>query len=103
ELEGLDSMLQEISSFIDRGVRNLLVVEDDEGQRNSIVELVGAGEDVDVTAVGSAAEALAALDEHPYDCMVLDLKLPETSGFKLLEQLKQEERFSRLPVIVYTG
>jgi CheY-like chemotaxis protein len=99
----LDGMLEEIASFGDRGARNLLVVEDDDDQRRSIVELVGSGDDVDVTAVGSADAALAALEERQFDCMVLDLKLPDTTGFKLLEQLKADERFSRLPVIVYTG
>jgi HAMP domain-containing protein/CheY-like chemotaxis protein/signal transduction histidine kinase len=101
--EGLDRMLDEIRSFIDRDVRHLLVVEDDETQRNSIVELVGSGDDVVVTAVGSAEEAATALQEQPFDCMVLDLKLPETTGFKLLEQLKKNDQFSNLPVIVYTG
>src|SRR6266404_3115387 len=96
-------MLEEISTFIDRSVRSLIVVEDDEDQRNSIVELVGGGDDVEVTAVGSTDEALEQLRERRFDCMVLDLKLPQTSGFKLLEQLKKDERHSRLPVIVYTG
>ena len=103
EKEGLDGMLDEISSFIDKGVRSLLVVEDDDDQRNAIVELVGSGDDVEIVAVGSSDEALSLLGERSFDCMVLDLKLPETSGFKLLEQLKKDERNSRLPVIVYTG
>src|SRR3954451_4637628 len=103
EKEHLDGMLGEISSFIDKGVRSLLVVEDDDDQRNAIVELVGAGDGGEVTAVGSSDEALRLLGERSFDCMVLDLKLPETSGFKLLEQLKKDERNSRLPVIVYTG
>jgi CheY-like chemotaxis protein len=103
EKESLDTMLDDISSFIDTTVRSLLVVEDDQEQRNAIVELVGSGDDVEVTAVGSSDEALALLRERRFDCMVLDLKLPKTSGFKLLEQLKKDERNSRLPVIVYTG
>jgi CheY-like chemotaxis protein len=103
EKERLDSMLDEINSFIDRSIRSLLVVEDDDEQRNAIVELVGSGDDVEVTAVGSSDEALALLAERQFDCMVLDLKLPETSGFKLLEELKKDERNARLPVIVYTG
>jgi signal transduction histidine kinase/CheY-like chemotaxis protein/HAMP domain-containing protein len=101
--EGLDTMLAAIASFIERDVRQLLVVEDDDDQRNSIVELVGSGDDVDVTAVGSAEDAIQALHGRDFDCMVLDLKLPETTGFKLLEQLKKDERFASLPVIVYTG
>jgi CheY-like chemotaxis protein len=78
-------------------------VEDDDDQRNSIVELVGSGDDVDVVAVGSSEEALLQLEAKHFDCMVLDLKLPDTTGFKLLEHLKKDPRFSTLPVIVYTG
>jgi CheY-like chemotaxis protein len=80
------------------------VVEDDERERASIVELVGGDEQgVEVVGVGSGEEALAALEEQHFDCMVLDLKLPRTSGFGLLEKLKSDSRFSQLPVIVYTG
>ena len=100
--EGLDDAFGDIQTFIDR-VKNLLVVEDDSDQRDSIVELVGSGEDVDVTAVSSSEEALAALQAKRFDCMVLDLKLPEMTGFDLLEQLKSDERFASIPVIVYTG
>jgi CheY-like chemotaxis protein len=103
EKEHLDRTFEEIASFIDRGVKSLLIVEDDEAQRNSIAELVGSGDDVDVTAVGSSEEALEQLGQKQFDCMVLDLKLPETSGFKLLEQVKKNEQLSTLPVIVYTG
>jgi CheY-like chemotaxis protein len=99
----LDDTFQQIATFIDRGVKSLLVVEDDDDQRNSIVELVGSGDDVEVTAVGTSEDALAELEEKHFDCMVLDLKLPDTTGFKLLEQLKKDKRFATLPVIVYTG
>jgi hypothetical protein len=103
EKEGLDTMLAGIASFIDRDVRHLLIVEDDDTERNSMVELVGSGDDVDITAVGTAEDAIEVLQSRDFDCMVLDLKLPETTGFKLLERLKQDERFATLPVIVYTG
>jgi CheY-like chemotaxis protein len=101
--EQLDEAFSGIETFIDRAVRNLLVVEDDEKERQAIVELVGSGDDVDVTAVGSSEDALGALEERHFDCMVLDLKLPKMSGFKLLERVKEDERFRTLPVIVYTG
>jgi CheY-like chemotaxis protein/signal transduction histidine kinase/HAMP domain-containing protein len=101
--ERLDEMLRRMAEFAERGVRRLLVVDDDPDQRAAIVELI-TGEDVEVTAVDSSEAALAALDaETRYDCMVLDLKLPRMSGFALLERVKTDERHRGLPVIVYTG
>jgi CheY-like chemotaxis protein len=83
-------------------VKRLLVVEDDEDERTALIELIGGG-DVEVTAVGSGDEALEALHLQQYDCMVVDLKLRQGSGLGLLEQIKQDERCSSIPVIVYTG
>nr|MBA2332158.1 response regulator [Actinomycetota bacterium] len=103
-LEELESVFRGIETFIERAVRRLLVVDDDEAQRQSIIELVGGDGDVEVVAVGSSEAALAALDDAPaFDCMVLDLKLPKMTGFDLLEKVKGDERFRHLPVIVYTG
>jgi HAMP domain-containing protein/CheY-like chemotaxis protein/signal transduction histidine kinase len=101
--EGLEDTFGEIRSFIDRGLKRLLVVEDDESQRQAVVDLIGSDEGVEVTAVGSAEAALEALDLERFDCMVLDLKLPDMGGFTLLEKLKDDERHSSIPVIVYTG
>jgi CheY-like chemotaxis protein/HAMP domain-containing protein len=99
----LEEAFSQISSFLERGVRNLLVVDDEQTQRQSIIDLLGDGEDVQVTAVGSSEEALAELEQHPFDCMVLDLKLPNMQGFQLLERVKTDERFTTLPVIIYTS
>jgi CheY-like chemotaxis protein len=101
--EDLDEAFGNIESFIDRRVRSLLVVEDDPDQRRAVVELIGGGDDVDVIAVGSSEEALEALEQRQFDCMVIDLKLPEMGGFDLLEKLKEDPRHSQTPVIVYTG
>jgi HAMP domain-containing protein/CheY-like chemotaxis protein/GAF domain-containing protein len=101
--EGLEETFGEIRSFIDRGLKRLLVVEDDESQRQAVVELIGGDEEVEVTAVGSGEAALEALELERFDCMVLDLKLPEMGGFTLLEKLKEDERHSSIPVIIYTG
>jgi HAMP domain-containing protein/CheY-like chemotaxis protein len=101
--ERLDEAFSEIASFIDRGVKRLLVVEDDPTQRDSIVELIGSEDDVEITAVGSSEEAASHLEQTHFDCMVLDLKLPKKTGFALLEQVKKDDRFRDLPIIVYTG
>jgi CheY-like chemotaxis protein len=100
--EALDDSFARISTFIDEQVKHLLVVEDDETQRRSMVDLI-AHEDVEITAVGSAEEALRALAERRYDCMVLDLGLRDMSGFELLERVKADPAIRELPIIVYTG
>jgi len=104
-LEALEGVFGGIETFIDRDVRRLLVVDDDEAQRQAIIELVAADStDIEVVAVGSSEEAFAALEnEALFDCMVLDLKLPKMTGFDLLEKVKNDDRFRGLPVIVYTG
>src|SRR4029453_2347887 len=71
--ESLEDTFGAITTFIDQGLRRGLVVEDAEGHRQGRVELIGGEEDVEVTAVGSAEEALEALDLQRFDCMVLDL------------------------------
>jgi signal transduction histidine kinase/CheY-like chemotaxis protein/HAMP domain-containing protein len=98
-----EASLDGIAEFLDRKVRSLLIVEDDEIERNSIVELIGSGDDVDATAVGTSQEALERLEAKHFDCMVLDLSLPDMGGFALLEKIKKDPRFRDIPVIIYTG
>ena len=98
--EALTEALVNIKDFVERGVKNLLLVEDDETQRHSIVDLIG-NSDVCTTAVGTGAAALAALRSGHFDCVVLDLGLPDMSGFELIEQIKLET--AEVPIIVYTG
>jgi len=100
--ESLDAAFSSIRGFIDRKVKSLLVVEDNDVERQSIVELIGNG-DVKTTAVATGAEALAALESQTFDCIVLDLGLADMSGFELLEKMKESPRLSHIPVIVYTG
>jgi len=100
--KAVDEALGRIQSFLERRVRRLLIVEDDEVQRNSIVELIGNG-DVVSRAVGSGEEALEALQSEPYDCVVLDLRLPGMSGLELMKTLRDRPAYRRLPIIVYTG
>jgi len=89
-----------VKGFIERPVKNLLVVEDDQRQRDSIVSLIGNG-DVKSTAVGSGQEALAAMQEKYFDCVVLDLGLPDMTGLELIENMKRQGHTP--PIIVYTG
>jgi CheY-like chemotaxis protein len=83
-------------------MRRVLVVEDNELERLGITTLI-KDESMQVLAVGTAAEALAALMERPYDVVVLDLKLPDLPGIELLRQLTVMPNFHNVPVVVYTG
>ncbi|MBE9179536.1 HAMP domain-containing protein [Oculatella sp. LEGE 06141] len=100
--ETLSAALSSLKGFVERPVKNLLVVEDDETQRLSIVELIG-NSDVSTTAVGSGSAALEALQSGHFDCVVLDLGLPDMNGFELIEQIKQQPNSGYLPVIIYTA
>ena len=100
--EALAEALVGVKGFLERRVKSLLVVEDDPTQRSSIVELIGNG-DVQTTAVGSGEEALAVLAEKHFDCMVLDLGLPDVPGLTLIERIKKDLGLHDLPIVVYTG
>jgi len=99
QLEDVFRKLQEKSS---QQIKRVLLVEDDERQRDSVVQLI-ADEDVQIDAVGSGEEALALLRSEIFDCMIIDLKLPDMQGKELLENMSHEELVSFPPVIVYTG
>jgi HAMP domain-containing protein/CheY-like chemotaxis protein/signal transduction histidine kinase len=100
--DSLLNALASIKEFVERPVKNLLIVEDDTVERESIVELIG-GVDVETTAVGTGAEALEALRSRHFDCLVLDLGLPDIDGFAFIEQVKQDLNLPHLPIIIYTG
>jgi CheY-like chemotaxis protein len=100
--EQLVDALRHLEAKLSQGVRRVLVVEDDERQRDSIRELLTMA-DLQITAVESAGKALAALRSATFDCMVMDLTLPDFSGFELLERMAEQEDVSVPPVIVYTG
>ncbi|HVK95685.1 MAG TPA: response regulator, partial [Noviherbaspirillum sp.] len=94
--------LNRIQHFVTSGNRHLLVVEDEQVQRDAIVRLIG-DVDVQITAVGSGQEALDALERTPFDCMVLDLTLPDIDGFTLLDRIGENEALRTLPVVIYTA
>jgi signal transduction histidine kinase/HAMP domain-containing protein/DNA-binding response OmpR family regulator len=101
--ESLDAAFAHISTFIERSVRRLLLVESDEGQAKEITELVGTGDDVDVTVVASAKAALAELGKGEFDCMVVDVSRPGREGLGLIEKVKRMPSYRTLPVVVYNG
>ncbi|HZS35538.1 MAG TPA: response regulator, partial [Polyangia bacterium] len=101
--DALDGALTHVSRFLERGVKRLLLVEDDATQRKSISALVGEGDDVEITGVPTAEQAIEQLQLHEFDCMVVDLLLPGSDGGKLIEDVKSNPRFRDLPIVVYTG
>jgi hypothetical protein len=100
--EGLDAALERIKAFARPRRKRLLVVEDDAGERRSIEALLGH-DDVDISVAGCGAGALTAMREQSPDCVVLDLRLPDMSGFEVLEAMRDDERLKELPVVVFTG
>ena len=100
--EELEQSLRNLEAVLDRKIKELLLVEDDDNLRRSIERLI-AHDDIAITAVADGAAALAALAGRNFDCMVLDLGLPDMSGFELLRRLRSDKRSATLPVIVYTG
>jgi CheY-like chemotaxis protein/nitrogen-specific signal transduction histidine kinase len=98
----LEAAFDRVIRFTSTQVKQLLVVEDDEVERMSILELLGH-DDIAITAVATGAEALTTLASKPFDCVVLDLRLPDISGFELLEKIRQEPACHDLPIVVFTG
>jgi HAMP domain-containing protein/CheY-like chemotaxis protein/signal transduction histidine kinase len=82
--------------------KRLLVVEDDPGEQLSIEELLGY-DDIDVEIAATGAEAIQAVMQKSFDCVVLDLRLPDMTGFDVLERFRETPSLSNLPVVVFTG
>jgi signal transduction histidine kinase/CheY-like chemotaxis protein/CHASE3 domain sensor protein len=100
--EELAEILKKLEAKLSQRMRRVLIVEDDDLQREAVGKLL-TSHDVETVAAGTAAECLELLKRQTFDCMVLDLSLPDASGYSLLETLSREEAYSFPPVIVYTG
>ncbi|HVI25564.1 MAG TPA: response regulator, partial [Xanthomonadaceae bacterium] len=100
--ESIAAALERIREYTLATTRRLLVVEDNDAERMSIEELV-RHDDVEVDTVASGEQALEQLRASRYDCLVLDLRLPDMSGFELLDRLQEDDALRSLPVVVFTG
>jgi CheY-like chemotaxis protein len=98
----IQAALDRIKRFAAPHTKRLLIVEDNELERSSVIELLGH-DDIEIVAVGTGAEALGALAEQSFDCCVLDLRLPDMTGFELLERIEAEPSLAQLPIVVFTG
>jgi signal transduction histidine kinase/CheY-like chemotaxis protein/CHASE3 domain sensor protein len=100
--EQLMTAFEKLEAKLQQGVRRVLVVEDDQRQRDSIRQLLSS-EGVEISDVATATEALERLKQTTFDCLVLDLSLPDLSGYEMLQRMAETDEVSFPPVIVYTG
>ncbi|HEY2408165.1 MAG TPA: HAMP domain-containing protein, partial [Polyangiaceae bacterium] len=100
--EGLEEAFSRIKEYATPRKRRLLVVEDNAAEQLSIRELLGH-DDIEIVTASGGEEALAVLREQTIDCVVLDLRLPDISGFEVLNRIRDDETMPDLPVVVFTG
>jgi len=100
--EALGAAIARIKSYAAPRRKRLLVVEDNAAEQLSIRELLG-DKDIDIVTADTGHAALAALKDHPCDCVVLDLKLPDMSGFEVLQRIGEIDGLADMPVVVFTG
>ncbi|MBG9387911.1 response regulator [Caenimonas aquaedulcis] len=100
--EELREVFGRLEAKLSQKVKRVLVVEDDKLQRESIARLIG-DEDIQIETAESGAQALQLLHTDIFDCMIIDLKLPDMPGNEVLKRMASEEIRSFPPVIVYTG
>jgi CheY-like chemotaxis protein/signal transduction histidine kinase/HAMP domain-containing protein len=100
--EGVAAALTQIKEYAQPRRKRLLIVEDNEAEQMSIRELLHH-DDIEIVTTDTGAGALSTLREAPCDCVVLDLRLPDMSGFEVLDQIRRDEALSNVPVVVFTG
>ena len=98
----LDEAFKKIETIISKSIKKIMVVEDDELMRKSIVELL-SDSNIAITAVESGEKAYALLQKEKFDSLILDLGLEEMSGYDLLEKIRKNKKIVDLPIIIYTG
>ncbi|MEH2518684.1 HAMP domain-containing protein/CheY-like chemotaxis protein/predicted transcriptional regulator [Bradyrhizobium sp. AZCC 1610] len=100
--EGVSAALSQIKEYAKPRRKRLLIVEDNAAEQMSITELLGH-DDIEILTADTGADALSTLRNQPCDCVVLDLRLPDMSGFEVLDRLRNDEQLSNVPVVVFTG
>jgi HAMP domain-containing protein/CheY-like chemotaxis protein len=100
--EGIDEALSRIKEFAEPRRKRLLIVEDNAAEQMSIRELLGH-DDIEIVNAATGKEALSALSEKSCDCVVLDLRLPDMTGFEVLEHMRSDTALAEVPVVVFTG
>lgn len=100
--EDLIKAVSRLESVLNTKARRVLIFEDNAPLRESLSAMLSA-EDIVITHAGSIAEALEQLSSMSFDCMVMDLMLPDGSGYELLERISKGGKYAFPPVIVYTG
>src|SRR4051794_5791020 len=100
--EGVSAALPQIKEYANPRRKRLLIVEDNAAEQMSITELLGH-DDIEIVTADTGADALSTLRNQPCDCVVLDLRLPDMSGFEVLDRLRKDETLSNVPVVVFTG
>ena len=91
-----------IEDFINRKLKKLLVIEDDETQNNAIKELIGNG-DVKSFSAYSGEQAYEMMSKESFDCVIVDLGLPDMTGYDLMQKIKDNPTLRKTPIIVYTA
>ncbi len=100
--EGVSEALSQIKEYAKPRRKRLLIVEDNAAEQMSITELLGH-DDIEIVTADTGADALSTMRNQPCDCVVLDLRLPDMSGFEVLDRLRKDETLSNVPVVVFTG
>jgi HAMP domain-containing protein/signal transduction histidine kinase/DNA-binding response OmpR family regulator len=96
--DDLEEALDRIKSYIAPHKKRLLVVEDNEIERQGVIDLLGH-DDIEIETVSTASVAMQVLGERPVDCCVVDLRLPDMSGFELLDRIQGIKSLNNLPII----
>jgi len=99
--EDLEEAFDRLKSYVTPHTKRLMIVVDNDRERDGLAELL-AHDDISIAAAATGSEALRALSSQPFDCCVVDLRLPDMTGFELIEHMQADPSLRNLPVVVLT-